>query len=62
MPKTATNQPTHPALAESQRLFQRVLASWASDLIMLRRSGLDQPGPRAGIWAAELGDRARRAA
>lgn len=32
--------------ATARQLFQRVLGSWASDLLELRRRGLDRPGYR----------------
>ncbi len=31
---------------EPRRLFQRVLGAWASDLLELRRKGLDRPSRR----------------
>ena len=34
------------AVARSQAMFQRVLVSWASDLLHLRRQGLTTPGWR----------------
>lgn len=39
---------------ECRRLFRRVLAAWASDLLSLRRDGLDVPGQRngRGPWGA----------
>jgi len=35
--------PKH-AEQEARRMFQRVLAPWASDLLALRARGLDRPG------------------
>jgi hypothetical protein len=34
------------AVAEAQRMFRAVLAPWVSDLLELRRRGLDRPGFR----------------
>lgn len=31
---------------EPRRLFQRALASWATDMLELRRKGLDRPSRR----------------
>lgn len=42
-----TPTPLDP-VAESRRLFHRVLAAWAIDLFALRAAGLDTPGPRQG--------------
>lgn len=36
------------AEALAQAMFRRVLTGWAMDLLALRRSGLDRPGPRSG--------------
>ena len=38
--------PQDPAIAQSTAMFNRVLASWASDLLHLRREGLSAPGWR----------------
>jgi hypothetical protein len=38
--------PQDPAIAQSTVMFNRVLASWASDLLLLRREGLSAPGWR----------------
>lgn len=35
----------------ARAMFQRVLASWAGDLLELRRRGLDRPGRRDGTGA-----------
>jgi hypothetical protein len=32
-------------------MFQRVISSWASDALILRRSGLDRPGARSSSGA-----------
>jgi hypothetical protein len=32
-------------------MFGRVLSAWASDLLKLRRQGMDRPGYRRGTWA-----------
>lgn len=50
MSKSATSEAQHHALLESRRVFHRVLSSWAIDLMALRASGLDKPGPRTGLW------------
>jgi hypothetical protein len=43
------------ARIEAQRMFRRVLASWASDALALRRAGLDRPSYRlAGAPAQPL--------
>lgn len=43
------------ARIEAQRMFRRVLASWASDTLALRRTGLDRPSFRlAGAPAQPL--------
>lgn len=48
-PTTVTDRPS-PAIA---RMYGRVLASWASDALRLRRAGLDRPTSRArGAWGA----------
>ncbi|MCC6659353.1 MAG: hypothetical protein IT437_00565 [Phycisphaerales bacterium] len=41
-----------------RRMFERVLASWAGDVLVLRRRGLDRPG----VWTAEREPAIRRAA
>ena len=46
------------SLEESRRLYARMLASWASDMLTLRRRGLETPGRR--IYGA--GGKVRRAA
>jgi hypothetical protein len=33
-------------LSGARRMYQRVLAAWAMDLLSLRRAGLDRPGRR----------------
>ncbi|MAD20545.1 MAG: hypothetical protein CMJ52_10360 [Planctomycetaceae bacterium] len=38
-----------PSVAETKRMFDRVLASWASDLLLLRRQGLTAPGWRVRV-------------
>lgn len=40
----------HPAVAAARAKYRRVLASWAQDLMGLRRRGLDRPGFRRGAW------------
>jgi hypothetical protein len=42
----------HPAVAAARAKYRRVLASWAQDLLGLRRRGLDRPGFRYGAWYA----------
>jgi hypothetical protein len=34
--------------ADAVRMYQRMLAAWASDVLALRRAGLDTPGLRSG--------------
>jgi len=41
--------PNDPAIARSVTMFNRVLASWASDLLHLRREGLAVPGWRERV-------------
>ncbi len=55
--------PILPTLAETRAkvMFDRVLVSWASDLLELRRRGLTTPGWRE-LVAAEDGPEWRRAA
>jgi len=38
---------------EARRKYQRVLANWASDVLALRRAGLDRPGAAAGLARIE---------
>lgn len=38
-----TRMETERAVREAKRKFRRVLCSWASDALALRRAGLDQP-------------------
>ncbi len=46
-------QPRPLTLAEVRRMYRGVLASWASDLMELRRRGLDVPGARGAVnWCA----------
>lgn len=54
--------PSDEALAQARRMFCAVLAPWASDLLRLRRSGLDRPGFRRCAGAALGPGRARPAA
>jgi hypothetical protein len=37
-----------------RRMFERVLAQWAGDVLVLRRLGLDRPG----VWVPERAARA----
>ncbi|MCP4836696.1 MAG: hypothetical protein GY895_18245 [Phycisphaera sp.] len=49
---TALNAPLahqDPAVERAQAMFNRVLASWASDLLHLRRQGLTAPGWRERV-------------
>ncbi|MBL0920846.1 MAG: hypothetical protein IBJ10_01820 [Phycisphaerales bacterium] len=46
------------ALEDSRRMYGRMLASWASDALVLRRKGLETPGRR--VYGAGSG--VRRAA
>jgi hypothetical protein len=45
------------AEAEARRLFQRVLAGWAMDVLALRRAGLDRPTWRPCIPRYPVGSR-----
>ena len=54
MLNSAQSEAQHPALEESKRMFHRVLASWAIDLVALRASGLDKPSARVGKWSAVI--------
>ena len=38
-----------PSVARAKAMFDRVLASWASDLLHLRRQGLTAPGWRVRV-------------
>jgi len=51
----ATDQQAMDAMRYARDLFNRTLASWASDQLMLQRRGLDQP-----TW--QTASRLRRAA
>ena len=42
------------AVADAQRMFRRVLAPWASDLLELRRTGLARPTACPGTAAGAL--------
>ena len=46
-------EPVTIAEATARAMYQRVLSSWASDLLVLRRQGLDQPGWRTAIDEAD---------
>jgi len=57
----------HPSVQHAHRVFRRLVATWACDLMHLRSQGLHVPshrdphaGPRAGAAVADL--TARRAA
>ncbi|RNC81988.1 MAG: hypothetical protein ED559_09460 [Phycisphaera sp.] len=54
MLNTTNSDARHPALEQSQRMFHRVLSSWAIDLVALRASGLDRPSARAGLWSFSI--------
>ena len=53
--------PAEITVADTQVMFNRVLASWASDLLRLRREGLAAPGWRVQV-ESEDGIAWRRAA
>ena len=38
-----------PSVARAKSMFDRVLATWASDLLELRRQGLTAPGRRVRV-------------
>lgn len=40
---------TEITVSEAQAMFNRVLSSWASDLLLLRREGLAAPGWRVQV-------------
>ena len=42
-------------VSEAQAMFNRVLSSWASDLLLLRREGLADEAPGAGIQLQRAG-------
>ena len=42
-----------PAILRCQGMFNRVLSSWASDLLRLRRDGLSAPGWREQVQTEE---------
>ena len=42
-----------PAILRCQGMFNRVLSSWASDLLRLRREGLSAPGWREQVQTEE---------
>lgn len=42
-----TDSSLDPRVLEARRIFQRVLVGWASDLLEVRRLGLEQP-----VWHA----------
>lgn len=41
------------AVETARRMYRRVLAGWAMDVLALRASGLDKPGRRAGLEVHE---------
>lgn len=41
----------HPAVEHAHRMYRRLVASWASDMMYLRRLGLDAPSHRTGEGA-----------
>ena len=43
-----------PADPRVRRMYERVLAQWAGDVLVLRRRGLDRPG----VWVPERAARA----
>ncbi|MBX3353397.1 MAG: hypothetical protein KF684_10745 [Phycisphaeraceae bacterium] len=45
----------HPAVDHAHRMFRRLVASWASDMMYLRRLGLDAPSHRPGDSVPALG-------
>lgn len=44
----------HPAVDQAHRMFRRLVASWASDMMYLRRLGLDTPSHRPSPTGAEV--------
>lgn len=55
---TSVVEPISVTPAQACQIYQRFLAAWASDLLRLRRHGMDRPGVRGGRWE----DAAERAA
>ena len=55
------HSPAEITVADTQVMFNRVLANWASDLLRLRREGLAAPGWRVQV-ETEDGIAWRRAA
>lgn len=53
--QTVTRMENERAVHEARRKFRRVLCSWASDALALRRAGLDQP-----TFGRGMGVRAQR--
>lgn len=51
-PNDSYDVPLTIAEASARGMYQRVLSSWASDLLILRRQGLDQPGWRTAVEEA----------
>ena len=51
-PNDAYDVPLTIAEASAHGMYQRVLSNWASDLLILRRQGLDQPGWRTAVEEA----------
>ncbi len=42
---------THAPRLDARAAYRRVLASWAQDVMELRRRGLDRPTLRRGAWS-----------
>jgi hypothetical protein len=43
--------PAETALPAVRAMYTRVLQSWASDVLALRRRSLDRPSCRGGVWS-----------
>lgn len=54
----AVVEPISLSPAQASQMYQRFLAAWASDLLRLRRHGLDRPGVRRGRWEVDAAQRA----
>ena len=50
---TWTPDADDPAILRCQAMFNRVLSSWASDLLRLRKEGLSAPGWREQVQTEE---------
>ena len=56
MPKPSVENPITPR--DAKRMYRRVLASWAQDLMVLRATGMDRPGRMGNDGRARAADAA----